>query len=163
VHLALHSLLVDFKKIKTTLSVLHSPSETMGRAGGLLAATVALGAAAVFAVWRRKRDSKGSASSSSSFDKLDTIVLSNQDGVEVHITPVGASIKRLVVPVKGSKLDVVLGFNKASTYAVSGECKRIRIVTKHQGCGRVACGTAAGVSCNDQLVCLCELQTLCLV
>jgi hypothetical protein len=98
----------------------------MGRAGGLLAATVAFGAAAVFAVWRKKRDSKGSASSSS-FDRLEAILLSNRDGVEVHITPVGASIQRLIVPVQGSKLDVVLGFNKASTYAVSDECRRIRI------------------------------------
>jgi hypothetical protein len=101
----------------------------MGRAGGLLAATVALGAAAVFAVWDRKRRSKGPGSSSS-FDKLDTIVLSNRDGVEVHITPVGASIQRWIVPVQGSKLDVVLGFNKASTYAVSDECRRLSIVTK---------------------------------
>jgi hypothetical protein len=96
----------------------------MGRASGLLAATVALGAAAVFAVWRKKRDSKGS-ERSNSFDKLETIVLNNRDGVEVHITPVGASIQRLTVPVQGKKLDVVLGFNKASTYAVSDACKRV--------------------------------------
>ncbi|KAF6257191.1 aldose-1-epimerase [Scenedesmus sp. NREL 46B-D3] len=88
----------------------------MGRAGGLLAATAALGAAAVFALWRKKQGSKGPASSGK-FDKLETIVLRNRDGVEVHITPVGASIQRLIVPVQGKQLDVVLGFNKASTYA----------------------------------------------
>lgn len=90
----------------------------MGRATGLLAATAALGAAAVFAVWRKKQGSKRPASDNR-FDALETIALSNRDGVEVHITPVGASIQRFVVPVQGQKLDVVLGFNKASTYAVS--------------------------------------------
>jgi hypothetical protein len=90
----------------------------MGRAAGLLAATAALGAAAVFTVWRKKQGSKSPASKSR-FDVLETIVLSNRDGVEVHITPVGASIQRLIVPVQEKKLDVVLGFNKASTYAVS--------------------------------------------
>uniref|UniRef100_A0A383V4H7 Aldose 1-epimerase n=1 Tax=Tetradesmus obliquus TaxID=3088 RepID=A0A383V4H7_TETOB len=88
----------------------------MGRATGLLAATAALGAAAVFAVWRKKQGSKRPASDNR-FDALETIALSNRDGVEVHITPVGASIQRFVVPVQGQKLDVVLGFNKASTYA----------------------------------------------
>jgi hypothetical protein len=48
-------------------------------------------------------------------------VLRNSDGVEVHITPVGASIQRLIVPIAGAKRDVVLGFNKPSSYAVSGD------------------------------------------
>jgi hypothetical protein len=95
----------------------------MGRAAGLLATTVALGAAAVFAVWRKKQSSKRP-ESNDLYDALKNIILSNRDGVEVHITPVGASIQRLIVPVQGKKLDVVLGFNKASTYAVSQVTKR---------------------------------------
>lgn len=52
------------------------------------------------------------------YDKLRSFVLKNAKGVEVHITPVGAAIQRLLVPDKHRQVaDVVLGFDRASTYA----------------------------------------------
>jgi hypothetical protein len=72
-------------------------------------AAAAIGAAA-FIVLRKK---------SSKCDHLEPVVLQNKEGVEVHITPIGASIQRLILPVNGKPVDVVLGFNNSSTYAVS--------------------------------------------
>lgn len=79
-------------------------------------AAAAAAAAALLATFTRRRNSRGP--SKQQLDKLETVVLKNRDGVEVHITPVGASIQRLILPVGQERRDVVLGFNKASTYAV---------------------------------------------
>lgn len=85
----------------------------MGKGLAAAVATVSVvGAAAAVALFRKKRKH-------SKFDDLQPIVLQNKEGVEVHISPVGASIQRLIIPIKGKKLDIVLGFNKAATYAVS--------------------------------------------
>jgi aldose 1-epimerase len=85
----------------------------------LAAAAAAAAVAAVLAAAARKRRS-GSKPSAKQLDKLEAVVLKNRDGVEVHITPVGASIQRFILPLgQGERRDVVLGFNKASTYAVS--------------------------------------------
>lgn len=78
------------------------------------ASAAALGAAAVVAYLRNRNNRKTRTEHS-------PIVLKNRDGVEVHILPVGASIQRLIVPTKDKKLDIVLGFNKASTYEVCGQ------------------------------------------
>lgn len=82
-------------------------------------AAAAAAAALVATLSLRKKHSKSP--SKKQLDKLETVVLQNRDGVEVHITPVGASIQRFILPVGQlqEKRDVVLGFNKASTYAVS--------------------------------------------
>lgn len=84
----------------------------------------AAAAAALVATFAHKKRSKGP--SKQQLDKLETVVLKNRDGVEVHITPVGASIQRFILPVgqQQEARDVVLGFNKASTYAVSGRHRR---------------------------------------
>jgi galactose mutarotase-like enzyme len=48
-------------------------------------------------------------------------VLRNNKGVEVHITPLGAIIVRLLVPDRNGQLDdIVLGYEKPSSYLVSG-------------------------------------------
>lgn len=90
----------------------------MGRAAALSAAAAA--AAAALAVFLHNH-LRGKAKK---LDKLEPVVLKNKQGVEVHITPVGASIQRLIVPVGSKKQlqDVVLGFNKPSTYAVRRKC-----------------------------------------
>jgi hypothetical protein len=49
-------------------------------------------------------------------DKLSPIILRNAEGMEVHLTPVGASIQRLIINGK----DVVLGYEHPSTYATVG-------------------------------------------
>lgn len=83
-----------------------------------LAAAAAAVAAALAVVLQRRRHRNGP--SRKQLDKLETVILRNKDGVEVHITPVGASIQRFILPVaKEEARDVVLGFNKPSTYAVS--------------------------------------------
>ncbi len=84
-----------------------------GLAASAAAAALA-GAAAVAFSQLRKHQKR-----STPFDRLQQIVLKNNEGVEVHITPVGASIQRFIVPIRGKAVDIVLGFNKASTYAVS--------------------------------------------
>lgn len=126
---------------------------------GLLAFAAAAAAAAVAAVLAagRKRHS-GSKPSRKQLDRLETVVLKNRDGVEVHITPVGASIQRFILPLgNGERQDVVLGFNKASTYAVSVHvchaavtvhvpgssvclCARQRVCANAQGSSECACG-----------------------
>lgn len=90
----------------------------------LAVAAIGIGAtaAAVATLWSRKQKSKGSATEC---DDAKTVILQNRDGVEVHITPVGACIQRLIVPVQGKKVDIVLGHNKASTYAVSAHCRHL--------------------------------------
>eukprot|EP00879_Flechtneria_rotunda_P002713 GHRR01002919.1.p1 GENE.GHRR01002919.1~~GHRR01002919.1.p1 ORF type:complete len:377 (+),score=99.27 GHRR01002919.1:235-1365(+) len=62
--------------------------------------------ALLYGIRQRKQRSRG----------VQPIILTNKDGVEVHILPVGAVIQRLIIPVNGRKIDVVLGFNKAATY-----------------------------------------------
>lgn len=53
-------------------------------------------------------------------DDLPVYVLKNKKGMEVHITPVGAAIQRLMVPDQDNHLvDVVLGFDKPSQYMTS--------------------------------------------
>ena len=54
-------------------------------------------------------------------DKLPIYVLkSDQTGMEVHVTPVGGCILKLIVPDKdGQPVDVVLGYDRASRYMVS--------------------------------------------
>jgi hypothetical protein len=55
----------------------------------------------------------------SKLNSLHPIILSNSEGLIVHITRVGASIQRLYVQDRdGKQLDVVLGFEHPSTYAV---------------------------------------------
>eukprot|EP00878_Enallax_costatus_P003704 GHUV01003920.1.p1 GENE.GHUV01003920.1~~GHUV01003920.1.p1 ORF type:complete len:385 (+),score=76.80 GHUV01003920.1:295-1449(+) len=79
----------------------------MGKALAASAAAAAvLGAAAAVALIRKH----------SKRVQHSPIVLKNSDGVEVHILPIGATIQRLIVPTKDRNLDIVLGFNKASTY-----------------------------------------------
>ena len=47
-------------------------------------------------------------------------VLRNNKGVEVHVTPLGAIITRLLVPDRhGDLSDVVLGYDDTSRYLVS--------------------------------------------
>lgn len=89
----------------------------------LLALAAAAAAAAVAAVLsaaaRKRRSGNSGKPSAKQLDKLETVILKNRDGVEVHITPVGASIQRFILPLgQGERRDVVLGFNKASTYAL---------------------------------------------
>jgi len=51
-----------------------------------------------------------------------TLVLANGRGVEVHISPAGAAIQQLLLPDrKGSRADVVLGFDSNGPYVVSSE------------------------------------------
>ena len=47
-------------------------------------------------------------------NQLIPIILRNAEGMEVHFTPVGASIQRLLVNGK----DIVLGYEHPSTYAM---------------------------------------------
>lgn len=52
-------------------------------------------------------------------EKLPTLVLVNGRGVEVHVSPVGAAIQKLLLPDrKGDHGDVVLGFDSNGPYAV---------------------------------------------
>jgi hypothetical protein len=94
----------------------------MGRGAAIAVAVgaAAASAAALVAIFAKRQRSKGP--SKQQLDRLETVVLKNRDGVEVHITPVGASIQRFIVPVgqQQERRDVVLGFNRSSTYAVSG-------------------------------------------
>lgn len=47
--------------------------------------------------------------------------LKNSNGMEVHTTPIGAAITKLIVPdKKGKKADVVLGYDTTDAYIVSG-------------------------------------------
>eukprot|EP00775_Hariotina_reticulata_P008395 gene8395-8579_t len=80
----------------------------MNRALALSASVAAAIGAAAFIVLRKKRGNH---------PEVEAVVLQNKEGVEVHITPIGASIQRLILPVNGQLVDVVLGFNKSSTYA----------------------------------------------
>ena len=51
--------------------------------------------------------------------RLPTHVLQGPDGMEAHISPLGAVIQRLVVPdARGVLEDVVLGFDSIEPYAV---------------------------------------------
>eukprot|EP00879_Flechtneria_rotunda_P031534 GHRR01034456.1.p1 GENE.GHRR01034456.1~~GHRR01034456.1.p1 ORF type:complete len:100 (+),score=12.11 GHRR01034456.1:235-534(+) len=68
--------------------------------------------ALLYGIRQRKQRSRG----------VQPIILTNKDGVEVHILPVGAVIQRLIIPVNGRKIDVVLGFNKAATYVSNQKC-----------------------------------------
>lgn len=98
-------------------------SSSSSRHAVVVAAAAVAAAAVLAAVVRRTRAASHGRGkpSKTKLDALPTVVLRNQDGAEVHITPVGASIQRLIVPVgQGQALrDVVLGFNQPSTYAVS--------------------------------------------
>jgi len=50
--------------------------------------------------------------------KMETYVLKNSKGVEVHIRPLGALVQRLILPsAKGEPSDVVLGFDRLESYA----------------------------------------------
>jgi aldose 1-epimerase len=47
-------------------------------------------------------------------------VLKNNKGVEVHITPLGAIIVKLLVPDRNGKVDdIVLGYEEPASYLVS--------------------------------------------
>ena len=53
------------------------------------------------------------------YNRLPVILLRNNENITVQISLVGASIQRLYVPDRnGGLLDVVLGFEHQSTYAV---------------------------------------------
>ena len=59
-------------------------------------------------------------------EALPTHVLVNSQGVEVHISPVGATIERLNIPDRnGVPTDIVLGYDKKTPYAVS----HLKVVT----------------------------------
>lgn len=120
---AFHDPLIWCKFINThCLPFTPHPSTTINRHMGrtavvtLAVAAAAAAAAALIATFTRRKSSRGP--SKKQLDRLETVVLKNRDGVEVHITPVGASIQRFIVPLGQERRDVVLGFNKASTYAV---------------------------------------------
>jgi hypothetical protein len=73
-----------------------------------LAAGLVVAAAAVKLLRRRR-------------NAFPVYVLRNNKGVEAHITPVGATIVKLLVPDKSGKLaDVVLGFDDLGMYLVRG-------------------------------------------
>jgi hypothetical protein len=98
----------------------------------------AVAAAVVLAVggWLRR----GSCREQRRLNRLRPIVMKNKDGVEVHITPVGASIQRLIIPISGAKRDVVLGFNTPASYAVSRLCACAR-ARKHCRASKCALST----------------------
>ena len=56
--------------------------------------------------------------------RLPLIVLRGENGLEVHVRPLGCAIQRILVPVEGSSQgdeqtdDVVLGFEDMGAYAV---------------------------------------------
>lgn len=63
-------------------------------------------------------------------EALPTHVLVNGQGVEVHISPVGAVIERINIPDRsGRHTDVVLGFDKKTPYAVSTAARLVHIHT----------------------------------
>ena len=48
---------------------------------------------------------------------METYVLKNGKGVEVHVRPLGALVQKLVLPdAQGKPEDVVLGFDKLESY-----------------------------------------------
>lgn len=52
--------------------------------------------------------------------ELKTYILKNEAGVEVHISPVGCAIVKLLVPDRNGVLDdIVLGYDDNLSYAVS--------------------------------------------
>ena len=58
------------------------------------------------------------------FDELPILVLNNTNGMQVHLTPVGATIQKLLVPgntgnTTGSLTDVALGYDNITLYTVS--------------------------------------------
>jgi hypothetical protein len=93
----------------------------MAKAAVITVAVAAGAATAALLVTLVHKKSSKKGPSQKQLDKLETVVLKNRNGAEVHITPVGASIQRLIVPVGQEKRDVVLGFTHASTYAVSSQ------------------------------------------
>lgn len=73
------------------------------------------------------------------FDDLPIFKLKNNTGMEVHITPIGAAITKMIVPHKGKKADVVLGYDSAEQYARGDPCTYFGVCV-----GRVANRIAEG-------------------
>lgn len=81
-------------------------------------------------------------------DALPPLLLSNAAGVRVTITPVGAAIQRFVVPVSGKELDIVLGWNRPSTYAVRARARVGGAVVLHaDSIAPHCCRCCRGTSC----------------
>ena len=55
------------------------------------------------------------------YDELPILVLNNTHGMQVHLSPVGATIQKLLVPGSkpGSLVDVALGHDNITLYTVS--------------------------------------------
>ena len=55
------------------------------------------------------------------YDELPILVLKNANGMQAHLSPVGATIQKLFVPSSkaGSVVDVSLGYENITLYMVS--------------------------------------------
>jgi hypothetical protein len=55
------------------------------------------------------------------YDELPILILNNTNGMQVHLSPVGATIQKLLVPgsTPGSLVDVALGHDNITLYTVS--------------------------------------------
>ncbi len=86
---------------------------TKAAVAGLSLGAAALAAIAGVALRRRLQKDE--------YDALPIHVLRNAHGMEVHISPVGGTILKLLVPgADGTEpVDVVLGWDRPSEYAVS--------------------------------------------
>eukprot|EP00798_Chlamydomonas_sp_ICE-L_P019318 gene19318-25970_t len=68
------------------------------------------------------------------YETLPVFSLKNKKGMEVHITPIGASIVQMIVPDKnGKKADIVLGYEDVESYVKGTPCTYFGVVV-----GRVA-------------------------
>jgi len=70
----------------------------------------------------------------------DAVVLTNENGMEVHILPTGASLQRLYVPdANGELVDVLLGYDEEEVY-------KVRRGNSQDGAASTASGAAAAAS-----------------